>query len=179
MTSRAVFSGFGASGTPNLWVTDGAAAGTSELTPAGAYEFGLLDLNPGDSPDFTALGGRILFEGVDASGHRNLWVTDGTSAGTSELTVAGADSAGLFYEIDPQFTALGNKALFVGADATRHSNLWITDGTSAGPHELAVGRGGTPMVSALSATRCCSKAGTSTGRAFCGSRTGRRQARAR
>ena len=85
MTSRAVFSGYDASDHINLWVTDGTAAGTSELTPAGAYYYGLLDL--GVSPDFTALGGRLLFLGVDSSGHDSLWVTDGTSAGTSELSV--------------------------------------------------------------------------------------------
>ena len=44
MTSRAVFSGLDASDHINLWVTDGTAAGTSELTPAGAYYYGLLDL---------------------------------------------------------------------------------------------------------------------------------------
>ncbi len=45
MTSRAVFSGLDASDHINLWVTDGTAAGTSELTPAGAYYYGLLDLD--------------------------------------------------------------------------------------------------------------------------------------
>ena len=86
MTSRAVFSGYDASGYINLWVTDGTAAGTSELSPAGAYHYGLLETDGG--PDFTDLDGRILFEGVDASGGYKLWVTDGTSAGTSELSVA-------------------------------------------------------------------------------------------
>jgi ELWxxDGT repeat protein len=75
MTSRAVFSGYDASDHINLWVTDGTAAGTSEITPAGAYYYGLLDVDGG--PDFTALGTRILFEGVDTSGRYKLWVTDG------------------------------------------------------------------------------------------------------
>ncbi len=35
---------------------------------------------------------RAVFAGYDANGYTNLWVTDGTAAGTSELTVAGATS---------------------------------------------------------------------------------------
>jgi ELWxxDGT repeat protein len=40
---------------------------------------------------------RALFAGYDSRGHLNLWVTDGTSAGTRELTVAGSSPRGLFY----------------------------------------------------------------------------------
>ena len=39
---------------------------------------------------------KVLFEAKDVNGHPNLWVTDGTSAGTSELAIAGADPSGLF-----------------------------------------------------------------------------------
>jgi ELWxxDGT repeat protein len=85
---RAVFEGKDASGNENLWVTDGTSAGTSELTPAGAYSSGVFYNEP-RSADLTAFGGRALFKGVDASLLYNLWVTDGTSVGTSELTVAG------------------------------------------------------------------------------------------
>ena len=143
LSSRALFVGYDASAHPNLWVTDGTSAGTSELTVAGASSSGLFsNLYVDQEPEFTVFGAKAVFLGTDASGHRNLWVTDGTSAGTSELTVAGADSAGLFYNaIDPQFCVLGNKVLFVGRDATGHSNLWITDGTSAGTTELAVAAG--------------------------------------
>jgi ELWxxDGT repeat protein len=38
----------------------------------------------------------VLFEGYDASGIDSLWVTDGTSAGTRELTVAGSFANGVF-----------------------------------------------------------------------------------
>jgi ELWxxDGT repeat protein len=59
-----------------------------------------------------------------------LWVTDGTSAGTS-----------LVLDIDPgttssypvDITPLGNgKALFRANDGTNGAELWVTDGTSAG-----------------------------------------------
>jgi ELWxxDGT repeat protein len=87
------------------------------------------------------LGGKALFAGFDANGHVNLWVTDGTLAGTSELIVAGADPSGLFYNngasaLNPNFTVTGGKALFSGFDVAGHVNLWVTDGTAAGTSEL-------------------------------------------
>src|SRR5438445_583700 len=113
-TPRAVFSGKDASGGFNLWVTDGTSAGTSELTVAGAYSGGLFSSVIVGRPDFTVLGSKALFQGVDASGHANLWVTDGASAGTSELTVAGASSNGLFPGTNPDFAVFGSKLLFAG-----------------------------------------------------------------
>ena len=78
---------------------------------------------------------KALFKGYDTNDHSNLWVTDGTSAGTSELTVAGAYSSGL----NPlDITAFGSKALFEGHDASSHVGLWVTDGTAAGTSELTV-----------------------------------------
>jgi hypothetical protein len=37
----------------------------------------------------------MLFYGLDASGQMGLWSTDGTSAGTTELAVAGVNSSGI------------------------------------------------------------------------------------
>jgi hypothetical protein len=65
---------------------------------------------------------RAVFRGTDASGHLNLWVTDGTSAGTSELTVAGAYSKGIFQSLAPDFTVVGDEVLFNGLDASGHPN---------------------------------------------------------
>ena len=91
------------------------------------------------TPDLTVFAGRALFVGEDAGDNISLWTTDGTGAGTSELTVAGANANGLFFNVaEPDFTILGNKVLFAGQDANGNSNLWVTDGTSAGTSELAV-----------------------------------------
>jgi ELWxxDGT repeat protein len=70
--------------------TNGTASGTFELVSAGANSLGL-------SPtDITVLGGQMLFAGVDSSGDVGLWTSDGTAAGTVELTtIAGASSAGV------------------------------------------------------------------------------------
>jgi ELWxxDGT repeat protein len=151
--TKAVFEGLDGSANESLWVTNGTAGGTRELTPAGADSQGIFfSGDPSFSPDFTVLAGNALFDGIDASGNYNLWITDGTAAGTSELGVAGASSSGLFASgstsnLFPDFTALGNKVLFEGADTNVHLvnkapvhnlNLWVTDGTSSGTTEVAV-----------------------------------------
>jgi hypothetical protein len=104
-------------------VTDGTSAGTSELAVAGSFAGGLFsDVN---TPDLTVLAGKAVFVGEDASGDISLWTTDATGAGTSELTVAGSNAKGLFFNVTaPDFTVLGNKVLFAGQDATGNSNLW-------------------------------------------------------
>ena len=138
----ALFAGENASGNIGLWVTDGTSPGTHELLAAGAFANGLFSAVA--EPDFTVLGGKALFQGQDAAGNVNLWVTDGTSAGTSELAVAGANSGGLFNAtyfpagFSPDFTVLGNVAVFEGYDASGSDSLWVTDGTSAGTSELTV-----------------------------------------
>jgi ELWxxDGT repeat protein len=78
---------------------------------------------------------QALFVGSDATGHSTLWLTDGTSAGTREVSAA-ATLSGIVDQTD--ITVLGSKALFRGQDASNHVNLWVTDGTAAGTSELAV-----------------------------------------
>jgi hypothetical protein len=108
-----LFMGIDATDHYNLWVTDGTAVGTSQLAVAGAYSGGLLiddvlTVGSNYDTDFFSFGAKAVFKGVNGSGQSGLWVTDGTAAGTSELTVAGAYSGGLFNSAnDPDFTALG------------------------------------------------------------------------
>ena len=64
---------------------------------------------------------RAVFEAYDASGHFSLWATDGTPAGTSELTVSGAAPLGYSKALPiPDFTVVGGRALFEGEDASFH-----------------------------------------------------------
>src|SRR5215472_7789363 len=74
-----------------------------------------------------------LFEGTDSAGNLGLWETDGSAAGTRELTgISGANTLGL----DPlDLTVFNNKVLFNGADASGNG-LWVTNGTAAGTREL-------------------------------------------
>ena len=66
-----------------LWISDGTSAGTKEITPSNTYFYGLLD---GATPSFALAGSLVAFEGEDAAGKSGLWVTNGTAAGTYEIT---------------------------------------------------------------------------------------------
>src|SRR5690349_3675858 len=80
----------------------------------------------------------LLFGGVDSAGYAGMWRTDGSAAGTRELTgINGAFDAGLFATLTPDFTPFNGKVLFAGTDAESVLGLWITNGTAAGTHELA------------------------------------------
>ena len=57
----------------------------------------------------------VLFEGTDSGGAQGLWVTDGTAAGTSEISVTGANPGGI---IPSEFTVFGNKVVFAGYGIT-------------------------------------------------------------
>jgi ELWxxDGT repeat protein len=132
--NEVLFNGLDAAGIRGLWVSDGTAASTHELTGiAGASTSG-SGLNP---TDFTVFNGEVLFDGVDAAGDYGLWVTDGTAAGTHELTgIKGAYSGGL---APSDFTVINTKVvLFDGVDSSGNHNLWATNGTVAGTHELNV-----------------------------------------
>ncbi len=127
---RALFQAGDGTHGQEIWVTDGTNAGTSLL----------FDLQPGDQGSYypsvgeiLSLGnGRAIFAGDDDIHGRELWVTDGTAAGTSLLRDfipgEGSGSPG-------DFVANGDgTAFFVVDDPLVGAELWVTDGTLAGTH---------------------------------------------
>jgi ELWxxDGT repeat protein len=132
-----LFAGEDASDDYGLWETNGTAAGTSELTGiAGAAPFGLFFAAQPVEPNFTVFNGEVLFEGNDVSGHLGLWVTNGTAAGTDELTgISGAYTGGA--GLSPSgFTVFNGEVLFEGEDTSGYVGLWVTNGTAAGTKEI-------------------------------------------
>lgn len=78
-------------------------------------------------------GARLYFTSIDANGHGNLWVTDGTSAGTQQLSAADDSLFGL----DPSsFAVLGNSVYFKGYDAAFRQNLFTLDAASGAVSEI-------------------------------------------
>ena len=129
------FSGYDVAGTNTLWVSDGTAAGTTEILAAGAAKAGLAPV----TSNIVAFGGKAYFAGTDAAGNVDLWSSDGTVAGTTALAVAGAGATG----ITPVSLTVFDGALYfggTGADGT--TGLWRSDGTAAGTTELAVALAG-------------------------------------
>ena len=130
--NEALFEGENAAGQMGLWETDGTAQGTKEIAGiSNAFSGGILF---GGAAQFVAFNGEALFRGYDAAGMPGLWVSNGTAAGTYELSgINGASAAGI---MPADFGVLGNEVLFLGIDAKNAFSLWVTDGTAAGTREL-------------------------------------------
>ncbi|MFO0585731.1 MAG: ELWxxDGT repeat protein [Anaeromyxobacter sp.] len=110
-----------------LWTTDGTAAGTHRIEiEAGSNGSSLFGLTP--------LNALVVFvandadHGTDVHGSE-LWVTDGTAAGTKLLKdiTPGAGGTDL-----GQLTAVGGRIFFSAASADLDYELWSTDGTPEG-----------------------------------------------
>lgn len=128
---RALFHAADASG-DKVWVTDGTDAGTlllKDILPGvagGSYI-------PGNPFSFSALGdGRVVFFATDAVHGREVWVTDGTAAGTALVKdIFPGSMAGIGFMSVP--LSLGNgKVVFTAMDAEHGEELWVTDGTTDG-----------------------------------------------
>jgi ELWxxDGT repeat protein len=140
LRQTALFNGTDTSGNNGLWITNGTAAGTHEVTGiSGAYSGGLFSAAMFTTFDlfFAVFNGEVLFNGTDTSGNNGLWITNGTAAGTHEVTgISGAYSGGIFFNAPPDFTVFNSEVLFEGADASGGFGLWMTNGTAAGTTEV-------------------------------------------
>jgi ELWxxDGT repeat protein len=109
-----------------VWITDGTSAGTVLLKDinVGAGGSGILSLQ-----FFPERPGELFFTADDGIHGRELWVTDGTTAGTRLFIdlVPGAVGSGAIVEL-----VLGDTLLLRATDAVHGDELWITDGTSQG-----------------------------------------------
>jgi ELWxxDGT repeat protein len=133
--AEVLFVGSDASLHPGLWVTDGTAAGTQELTGIS----GTAILGGGLEPtNLTVFNREVLFSGTDVSGVRGLWVTNGSAAGTHEITgITGGSPNGILFGVaNQEFKVFNGEVLFAGMDATGNRGLWVTIGTAAGTSEL-------------------------------------------
>ena len=177
-----------------IWVSDGTAAGTRQLTRFHAdesSEYGYL-FNGIDGPGFTRVGGVVFFA-VRANWGGELWATDGTVAGTrvmiksrpsqpsllptalvafrgalyftaslpeggqrglwrsdgtaaDTVLVAPIGVTDSFSSMPPpaHFTEVGDQLFFIADDDEHGTELWATDGTSAGTrlvHDIEPGPG--------------------------------------
>lgn len=132
---------------PALYATDGTVASTRlvKLTdPAPTDKRGASSAAP---RYFTALGnGKFVFSGWTSSTGYELWVSDGTAAGTTIVTdaVPGADSSlprgngGGSGGPNPgsRLFATGDGKVLYAADTLAHGGeLWVSDGTASGTRE--------------------------------------------
>src|SRR5215471_5473114 len=103
-----------------LWKTDGTPGGTTQYTSKVIVDTFL---------SYAILNNEIYFAGIDATHGSELWMTDGTDAGTQLVkdieTGSGSSS--------PQDMIVFNNAIYFYAATTASGNeLWKSDGTPGG-----------------------------------------------
>ena len=114
-----------------LFFTDGTLLGTGRVAV----------IDPGgnaDIKDLMAGTTRVFFTAVAAGEGRELWVSDGTGAGTQQVT----DTVGNWpvSSLDMLGT-IGDRLLFVDKTDAHGEDLWVSDGTAAGTVPLDVATG--------------------------------------
>ena len=84
------------------------------------------------------MGNVVFFRGTSPGSSSDLWVSDGTAAGT--FAVGGAKNAGVAGTVGGlapfTITPFGGGVLFASHNSNRFG-LWFSDGTAAGTHEIA------------------------------------------
>ena len=118
-----------------MWVTDGTSEGTTLLNDI--YPGPSSSMHPSPSNwDMAQLpDGRVLFTANDGVHGQELWVTDGTEAGTMMLKDINPGEAWS----QPSFSywaLVGREVLFTAVDGTHGNEPWITDGTAEGTRLL-------------------------------------------
>ena len=149
---RLYFSGLDATGVSRLWVSDGTTAGTSVLP---VFDIDTTNINGGGAglnpENITVANSKLLFSGTGTNSQVGLWVSDGTSAGTSELAVLGAALGGV-NPTSSDIVVFNGRAYFAGSDTSGNVGLWSSDGTTSGTTELAIANGGPNGVAPISLT---------------------------
>jgi ELWxxDGT repeat protein len=146
LDGKVVFSASDAAAGSELWASDGTAAGTAllkDINPGqlGSYPSAGVSSQPDYAP-FASLGGQVFFAATDLTHGRQLWASDGTTAGTIMLTdinPAGIGNYGAFSShppgADAREVAAVNGRLFFSADDGFHgSQPWTSPGKSDGTH---------------------------------------------
>ena len=110
---------------PGLWRTDGTASGTTLVKRLG----GIGVYSSSQQINFLQVGGLAYFVADDGVSGIELWVTNGTTAGTRQ--VADLDP-GLESGFPQLKGTLGGRAIFAARDGSGDYQLYISDGTSAG-----------------------------------------------
>lgn len=108
-----------------LWRTDGTELGTTLLRSFPDYSISYW-------PSFTAMGGRLYFEGNDVEHGPEPWVTDGTPEGTALLADVNPGPVASRVTLG----AIGARLLLVADHASLGRELWISDGSPAGTTSL-------------------------------------------
>lgn len=126
--AKEYFAARNGSGTVDLFVSDGTALGTSKLA-----SFALTSSTSLPLSNLTSVGPLVYFTVNQGNNGLALWKTDGTSGGTlkvKDVPPQGGQGASTWYP--SSLTAVGNKLYFIANDGVTGSEIWTSNGTTAG-----------------------------------------------
>ena len=78
---------------------------------------------------FAILNNKIYFDGLTAANGSELWVTDGTDAGTQLVKDIESGSGS---SSPSDIVVLNNKLYFFASTSTSGNEMWVSDGTNGG-----------------------------------------------
>jgi len=110
-----------------LWKSDGTAAGTllvKDINPNGN------GISPFPRGGFTNVNGTLYFNADDGTSGRELWKSDGTTAGTVMIKDIAPGAGSSFFL--PEVTNVNGTLYFSADDGMNGEELWKSDGTAAG-----------------------------------------------
>ncbi len=115
-----------------LWKSDGTTMGTTLVKNINASSVAYDNFTFSQPPAFTVAGTTLYFFANDGINGRELWKTNGTTAGTTLVKDLNSSPANSYFE--PKTTvAVGNKLAFMAASAVDNAyEMWFSDGTNAG-----------------------------------------------
>ena len=135
MNGKVYFSGSDPTNGRELFETDGTQAGTSvvkDINPGAGSSY--PDARVGTRLDqFAVLGGKLYFGANDGTNGRQLWRTDGTTAGTTivddinPLSVGTSQQGANVYDV----TSVKGRLFFQANDGTHGAELWTSLGKAS------------------------------------------------
>lgn len=129
------FTGVDSSLNGQIWKTDGTLAGTSQLTTIGTGQGSSHLIENLTTVDSTIPGTRdeLFFTADDLQYGKQLWVTDGTVAGTKRLTGSGPAPV-----TNPSnLVSFNGHLYFTATDGQTGIQIWKTDGTIQGTVQVS------------------------------------------
>jgi ELWxxDGT repeat protein len=107
-----------------LWRSDGTTTGTTIVTTINMVNLisSFTDANGNLVSSLTDVNGTLYFSAGDQAHGYGLWRSDGTGAGTEQLSSVAASN----------LANVNGKLFFRGTDSANGAELWVSDGTLAG-----------------------------------------------
>jgi ELWxxDGT repeat protein len=117
-----------------LWKSNGTSVGTTlvrDVNPGTHYDGTKKTTvaNISNPVQFTNVNGALFFSAYDATHGRELWRTDGTSAGT---VLVRDIHPGIHTSSPGELTNAAGRLVFVADDGTHGAELWFSNGASTG-----------------------------------------------